>query len=133
MPPIMNRRACSRTLPPTRRWSMVDALPVPLRAKKNSCARDQNSLRQCRVGLAKISSWWKSETTCRQPTAVCAGARPKKKRKKGTCSVGRRGYIFQLCIIFCFYFFSFLGNLPLQSYWSLSCDHGLHCCRDELT
>ena len=79
----MNRRACSRTLPPTRRWSMVDALPVPLRAKKNSCARDQNSLRQCRVGLAKISSWWKSETTCRQPTAVCAGARPKKNEKKG--------------------------------------------------
>ena len=23
------------------------------------------------------------------------------------------------------------GNLPLQSYWSLSCDHGLHCS-DEL-
>ena len=33
------------------------------------------------------------------------------------------------CIIFCF--FSSWGNLPLQNYWRLSCDHGLHC-GDEL-
>ena len=25
------------------------------------------------------------------------------------------------------YFYFFRGILPLQSYWSLSCDHGLHC------
>ena len=31
-----------------------------------------------------------------------------------------------VCIISCFLFSSW-GNLPLQSYWSLSCDHGLHC------
>ena len=31
-----------------------------------------------------------------------------------------------VCIIFCFYWSSW-GNLPLQSYWSLYCDHGLHC------
>ena len=36
-----------------------------------------------------------------------------------------------VCIIFCFYLFSSWGNFPLQSYWSLSCDHGLHCS-DEL-
>ena len=30
-----------------------------------------------------------------------------------------------------FYLFSLCGKFPLQSYWSLSCDHGLHC-RDEL-
>ena len=35
------------------------------------------------------------------------------------------------CIILCDYLFSSWGNLPLQSYWSLSCDHGLHCS-DEL-
>ena len=32
-----------------------------------------------------------------------------------------------VCIIFCFYLFSSWGNFPLQSYWSLFCDHGLHC------
>ena len=35
-----------------------------------------------------------------------------------------------VCISSCFFFiclFSSWGNLPLQSYWSLSCDHGLHC------
>ena len=31
-----------------------------------------------------------------------------------------------VCIIFRVYLFSSWGNLPLQSYWSLSCDHGLH-------
>ena len=36
-----------------------------------------------------------------------------------------------VCIIFCFYLFSSFGNFPLQSYWRLSCDHGLHCS-DEL-
>ena len=36
-----------------------------------------------------------------------------------------------VCIIFCFYLFSSWGDFPLQSYWSLSCDHGLHCS-DEL-
>ena len=35
-------------------------------------------------------------------------------------------------IVLGFYLFSSWGNLPLQSYWSLSCDHGLHCS-DELT
>ena len=34
------------------------------------------------------------------------------------------------CIVFCFYLFSSSGNLPLQSYWSLSCDDGLHCSDD---
>ena len=37
-----------------------------------------------------------------------------------------------MCIIFCFYLFSSWGNLPLQSYWSLSCDPEL-LCSDELT
>ena len=32
-----------------------------------------------------------------------------------------------MCTIFCFYLFSSWGNFPLQSYWSLSCNHGLHC------
>ena len=32
---------------------------------------------------------------------------------------------------FCFYLFSSWGNCPPQSYWSLSCDHGRHCC-DEV-
>ena len=41
--------------------------------------------------------------------------------------------LFQLviivCIILCFYLFSSSGgNFPIQSYWSLSCDHGLHAC-----
>ena len=36
-----------------------------------------------------------------------------------------------VCIIFCFCLFSSWGNFPLQSYWSLSCDHGRHCS-DEL-
>ena len=36
-----------------------------------------------------------------------------------------------VCIIFCFYMFSSWGNFPLQSYWSLPCDHALHCS-DEL-
>ena len=36
-----------------------------------------------------------------------------------------------VCIIFCLYLFSFCGNFPLQSYWSLSCDRGLHCS-DEI-
>ena len=30
-------------------------------------------------------------------------------------------------IILCFFLFSSWGNFPLQSYWSLSCDRGLHC------
>ena len=34
--------------------------------------------------------------------------------------------------IFCFFLFSSWGNLPLQSYWSLSCDHGLHCSDDSM-
>ena len=29
-----------------------------------------------------------------------------------------------------FYLFSSWGNLPLQSYWSTSCDHELHCSHD---
>ena len=37
-----------------------------------------------------------------------------------------------VCIIFCFYLFSSWGNIPLQRYWSLPCEHGLHCS-DELT
>ena len=32
-----------------------------------------------------------------------------------------------VCIIFCFSLISSRGNFPLQSYWSLSYDHGLHC------
>ena len=36
-----------------------------------------------------------------------------------------------VCIILYIYLFSFWGNFPLQSYWSLSCDHGLHFS-DEL-
>ena len=36
-----------------------------------------------------------------------------------------------VCIILCFYLFSSWGYFPLQSYWSLSFDHGLHCS-DEL-
>ena len=36
-----------------------------------------------------------------------------------------------VCILL-FCMFSSWGNLPLQSYWSLSCDHGLHCCNNEL-
>ena len=28
--------------------------------------------------------------------------------------------------------FSPWGNLPLQSYWSLSCDHGLHCSDESM-
>ena len=35
-----------------------------------------------------------------------------------------------VCFTFCFYLFSSWGNFPLQSYWSLSCDHGLHCSHD---
>ena len=31
-----------------------------------------------------------------------------------------------------FYLFSSCGNLPLQIYWSLSCDHGLHCSDEEM-
>ena len=41
--------------------------------------------------------------------------------------------LFQLvCVLFCFYLFSSSSKFPLQSYWSLSCDHGLHCSHDEL-
>ena len=36
-----------------------------------------------------------------------------------------------VCVIFCFFLFSSWGNFPLQNYWSLSCDDGLHCS-DEL-
>ena len=33
--------------------------------------------------------------------------------------------LFQLlCVL------SFVSILPLQSYWSLSCDHGLHCSHE---
>ena len=32
-----------------------------------------------------------------------------------------------MCMIFCFYLFSSWGNFPLQSYWSLSCDHRRRC------
>ena len=34
-----------------------------------------------------------------------------------------------LCVVSSVFFclFSSWGNLPLQGYWSLSCDHGLHC------
>ena len=41
--------------------------------------------------------------------------------------------LFQLLCVLSSDFICFLpgGNLPLQSYWSLSCDHGLHCI-DEL-
>ena len=42
--------------------------------------------------------------------------------------------LFQLlCVlpgISCFYSFPSWGNFPLQSYWSLSCDHGLHCSHE---
>ena len=39
--------------------------------------------------------------------------------------------VFQLlCLIFCFYLFSTWDNLPLQSYWRLCCDHGLHCSHE---
>ena len=33
------------------------------------------------------------------------------------------------CVHYLLFLFVFLlsGSLPLQSYWSLSCDHGLHC------
>ena len=37
------------------------------------------------------------------------------------------------CVLlsFCFfYLFCSWGNLPLHSYWSLSCDRGLHCSHD---
>ena len=37
-----------------------------------------------------------------------------------------------VCIVSCFYLFSPWGNFPLQSYWSLSCDHGLHCSHELL-
>ena len=38
----------------------------------------------------------------------------------------------RFCFSYCvYYLFSSRGNLPLQSYWSLSYDHGLHC-NDEL-
>ena len=36
-----------------------------------------------------------------------------------------------VCSIFCFYLFYSWGNSPIQSYWSLSCDDGLHSS-DEL-
>ena len=36
--------------------------------------------------------------------------------------------VYYLLFLICF---SSSGNLPLQSYWSLPCDHGLHCS-DEL-
>ena len=37
-------------------------------------------------------------------------------------------HLFQLlCIIIGLYLFSSRGNFPLQSYWSLSFDHGLNC------
>ena len=35
-------------------------------------------------------------------------------------------FVSVVCNISCFYLFSSWGNFPLQSYWSLSCDHGLH-------
>ena len=43
---------------------------------------------------------------------------------------------YTICFSHCEYYLLFYllpswGNLPLQSYWSLSCDHGLHCS-DEL-
>ena len=40
---------------------------------------------------------------------------------------------FSYCVYYPLFLFVFLmwGNLPLQSYWSLSCGHGLHCS-DEL-
>ena len=37
--------------------------------------------------------------------------------------------VYYLLFFICF---SSWGNIPLQSYWSLPCDHGLHCT-DELT
>ena len=37
-----------------------------------------------------------------------------------------------VCIVFCFNLFSSWGNLPIESYWSLSCDHGLHCSHDSM-
>ena len=41
-------------------------------------------------------------------------------------------FSYVLCVLSSvFYLFCSSGNLPLQSYWSLSCDHGLHCS-DEL-
>ena len=44
--------------------------------------------------------------------------------------------VYDLFQLFCvlsstvFFLFSSWGNLPLQSYWSLSCDHGLHCSHE---
>ena len=41
-----------------------------------------------------------------------------------------------VCIILCMHYPLYLfsswgdGNFPLQSYWSLSCDHGLHCSHE---
>ena len=55
---------------------------------------------------------------------------PRKKGRCNTCAHDPPVSVI-VCIIFCFYLFSSWGNLPLQSYWSLFCDHGLHCC-DEL-
>ena len=43
----------------------------------------------------------------------------------------RHTICFSYCVYYLlFYLFSSPGNLPLQSCWSLSCGHGLHCSDD---